>query len=248
MRNGCRFAVLAAAVLMAGCGLIPKPVEIGQSKVKAVPEKTARAIEAEKQAAQLVARRTSEARDAVLSQSYTNALAPLTDARDAAVGLSYSLGSPARPWDSSGAELALRLGGLEAKLDRALTQYREDTAPLVGKKIEGTGILQISYFLWLAIVAGGLFLIWIGIQLVGAVYPPVGLGVRGLSAAGRIGGRTAARALEQVVRGGEAFKEALDRSDLDDRAKAAVLDLLRRHQTASQDDHVQVLIQNLTRR
>lgn len=239
--------MLAAAVLVAGCNLMPKPVEIGQQKVRAVPAKSSQAVEAERQAAQLITQRTSEARDAVLLSGATNALPPLTDARDAALGLSYSLGAPLRPWESSGAELSARLGYLEAKLDRALSQYRVDVAPNVGKKIEGTGLLQIPYFLWLALVAGGLFLVWTGIQIVGAVYPPVGLGVRGLSAAGRIGGRTAARAFEQVVRGGEAFKDALDRSDLDDRVKASVLDMLRRHQMGSQDEQVQVLVRDLTR-
>lgn len=250
MRNGLTLAAVASVALLLGpgCGLIPKPVEIGQTKVRAVPGKTDRQIEVEKQAALYVAQQADQARDAALRESAsTNVVRPLSEARDAAFGLSYSLGAPARPWDDSAADLVRRLNAMESKLDRALDRYRDRVAPDVGKKIEGTGVLQIPYFLWLAIVAGGLFLLWTGIKIVGAVYPAVGLGVRGLSAAGHIGSRTAVKALEQVVRGGEAFKQALDRSDLDDRAKQAVRDLLRRHQMVSQDEEVQVLVQNMTR-
>jgi hypothetical protein len=245
MRNG--LIAIGVACLVTGCGLMPKAVEFGQRKVRAVPEKTEKAVEAERQAAQFIARATSEARDEALRSHYTNVIPPLTEARDAAGGLSYSLGAPLRPWTDSGAELARRLGYLEARLDRDLDRYREKVAPDVGKKIEGTGIVQIPYFLWLAIVAGALFLIWTGVKVVGAVYPPVGLGVAGVSAAGRIGARTASRALAQIVRGGEAFKEALRRSDIDDKAKSAVFDLLRRHQMVSQDEPVQRLVQEMTR-
>jgi hypothetical protein len=118
---------------------------------------------------------------------------------------------------------------------------------LVGKKIEGTGLIRIPYFLWVGLILLFLFLLWTALRIVGAIYPVVGLGVSGLSAAGRVGSATVKRALEQVVKGGEAFKEAVDRADLDDKAKTVVLDLLRRHQMVSQDTDIQELVRKMTR-
>ena len=91
------------------------------------------------------------------------------------------------------------------------------------------------------------FVLWTGLKIVGAVYPIVGLGVSGLSAAGRVGSSTVTKALEQVVKGGEAFKNSLDKLDLDDQAKSGVLDLLRKHQMMSQDTDIQELIRKMTR-
>jgi hypothetical protein len=248
MQTGKIIVLLAALSLaVAGC-LVPKPVELGQKRVQPVPTKSDRQVEAEKQAADFVAKKIDQGRDQALRvNASTNVLEPLTDARDAAHGLRYSLGAPLSPWENSGAEMALRLGFLEAKLDRALAEHRRDVEPLVGKKIEGTGLIRIPYFLWVGLILLFLFLLWTALRIVGAIYPVVGLGVSGLSAAGRVGSATVKRALEQVVKGGEAFKEAVDRADLDDKAKTVVLDLLRRHQMVSQDTDIQELVRKMTR-
>jgi hypothetical protein len=235
-------------LVVAGCQLVPKPVELVQKKVQEVPIKTEKQVEAEKQAADYVAKKIDQGRDQALKvNASTNVIEPLTDARDAAHGLRQSLGSPMTPWNDNGAEMALRLGFLEAKLDRALAEHRQDVAPLVGKKIEGTGLIQIPYFLWVGLVLLFFFVLWTALKIVGAIYPVVGLGVSGLSAAGRVGSSTITKALEQVVKGGEAFKGAVDRADLDDKAKAVVLDLLRRHQMMSQDTDIQELVRKMTR-
>lgn len=236
-------------LLLTGCStLFPKRVEIGQSKVQAIPSKTAKAAETEKQAAAYVASKVAAARDAVLTAGPTNAIPPLTDARDAAQGLSYSLGAPLAPWTDSGAALAARLGLLEARLDREIDRAREKQAPLVGKKIEGTGVISVPYFLWLGIVAGAVFLLWTGLKILSLVYPPVGLGVAGLSGVGRVSASLVRKSLEQVVAGAESFKAALDKSGLEDKVKQDVLDLFRRHQMVSQQDPaVQDLVRKLTR-
>jgi uncharacterized lipoprotein YajG len=238
----------ALCLVVAGCQLVPKPVELGQKKVREVPTKTSQQVEAEKQAADFVAKKIDQGRDEALkTQVSTNVIEPLTDARDAAHGLRQSLGAPMNTWNDNGAEMALRLGFLEAKLDRALAEHRKEVAPLVGKKIEGTGWIQIPYFMWIGLVLLFFFVLWTGLKIVGAIYPIVGLGVSGLSAAGRVGSSTVTKALEQVVKGGEAFKDSVNKLDLDDRAKSVVLDLLRKHQMMSQDTDIQELIRKMTR-
>ena len=49
------------------------------------------------------------------------------------------------------------------------------------------------------------------------------------------------------MKGGEAFKDSVNKLDLDDRAKSVVLDLLRKHQMMSQDTDIQELIRKMTR-
>lgn len=234
--------------LVTGCSLIPKPVEFFQKKVEAVPEKTRAQAEAERQAAAYTSDRIGDARDAALIEgASTNVVTPLTDARDAAVGLRYSLGAPEDPWRGSGEELALRLAAMEARLARRLDRYRDEVAPLEGKKIEGTGRIRMPYFVWLGIVAGVLFLLWSGVKLYGTVNPAVGLGVSGLSAAGRFGARSVRRGFEQVVAAGESFKEEVDKLDIDDAVKAKVKELLRTVQMERQDSDVQDVIRKMTR-
>lgn len=253
MKTGSIVVVIASLTLplmlliQTGCGILPKPVEIGQKKVKNVPEKSQKAVELEKQAADLTARKTEEARDVILRENVTNALPSITDARDAAYGLRYSLGAPAKPWDSSGSEIALRLGYLENKLDKALAEHRKEIAPTVGKKIEGTGWIQIPYFLWLALIAGALLFLWFALKVASVFYPPVGLGAAGLSMAGRAGAWTVKKGFEQVVSGAEGFKQAIERSGFDQQVKEQVLDMLRRHQMVSQDSDVQELIRRMTK-
>lgn len=237
------------SILTTSCGLLPKTVEYGQSKVKAAPVKRPETIEAEKQGAEFVHREVVAARDAALaSGASTNVLNPLSEARIASEGLSYSLGSPANRWERSGDELSARLGRLENKLDIALDDYRKAQAPLVGKKIEGTGIFQLGYFTNLALIAGFLFLVSIGLKLWGMFNPVVGAGVAGLSSVGRMSVGTLKNGFEQVVKGVEGFKESVEASHLSQEAKDWIKDSLARHQNATQADPlVQNAVKSLTK-
>jgi hypothetical protein len=223
-------------------------VEYGQSKVKAAPIKRAETVEAEKQAGEFVHREIVAARDAALATgASTNVLNPLSEARIASEGLSYSLGSPANRWERSGDELYQRLGRLENKFDTALDDYRKSQAPLVGKKIEGTGLFQIGYFTNVALIVGFLFLVYAALKIVFLIYPPVGLGVSGISAVGRVSSSLLKKGFEQVISGSEHFKEALENSGLEEAAKKEVLNLFRLHQMGRQDKDVQDLVKDLTK-
>jgi hypothetical protein len=139
------------------------------------------------------------------------------------------------------------MGALEAKLDKALDQYRAKVAPDVGKKIEGTGLVRVPYFLWLGGTVGALFLLWGGLKLVGVLYPPVGIGINGLSAVGRVGAGLLNRGFHQLLLGGERFKAALEKSEIPAEMQEKVLELFRAHQMGAQDGDVQNLIRSATR-
>lgn len=240
--------ILLLALFLSGCGLIPKSVEIGQRKVQAVPAKKPPQIEAEKQAAKFTADKAVETLVAATREgASTNVTAPARETVVVASGLSSSLGSPSTPWSGTADALAGRLSAMEARLDNAIDAMRRSQARDVGKPIEGTGWFQVPYLVWVGCVAAFLFVVWTGLKIAGLIYPPVGAGVAGLSAVGRVSSSVVRRALEQTVRGAELFKESVEAAHFDDATKKSVLALFRSHQQQSQDEHIQTLVRDLTR-
>lgn len=245
------FWVALAAVLLGlatGCSLWPKPVELGQRKVEPVPAKNGKAHEADRQAAEYVARKVSEAADAAhATEAPAVVMEPIADARVVASSLRLSLGPPDAKWDGPSVALADRMDRMEARLNHRIDAYREKTAPLVGKKIEGTGWAQVPYFLWVGGVALLAWLGWHAVRLFGMLYPPVGAGVAGLQAAGRVPVAVVSKGFEQLVKGGEEFKQALKQSGLEADVRDHVLDLFRRHQMQAQDTAVQDVVRSVTK-
>jgi hypothetical protein len=236
-------------ILTPGCSLIPKRVEFGQKKVKPVPEQTVAEKEVVKQAAALAERRAAATEKAALIEGSSEKVRqPAHDTSVLTRSVSLSLGPPENQWQASVDELAARVDRLTARLDRKIDEYREKTEPLVGKKIEGTGWLQVPYFLWIGILAGLAFLVWTALKIFGAIYPPVGLGISAMGTVGRLSSRAVSQAFGQVVAGGEKFKEALDKSGLEAVAVAKVKELFQISQEREQDAQVQRVIRQLTQK
>jgi len=235
--------------LVAGCSLFPKPVELFQKKVRAVPAKTSATIEAEKQAATFAEQKVTEAREAALvTGASTNVLSPLKEASDASQALAFSLGAPASRWSRSGDELATMLGHQASMRDQALERFRANQAPLVGKKIEGSGLFQVPYFVWVGGVALLLWLVWMGSKFAAIAYPPIGVGVAGLSAAGRLAGHEAAEGFGMVVKGIDGARKEIEKSHLAAEVKAWVDGVIIRHQQAAQTSPViQEAVKQMTR-
>ncbi|WP_196301940.1 hypothetical protein, partial [Streptococcus pneumoniae] len=57
-----------------------------------------------------------------------------------------SVGPPLKPSNDPAPVLADKLSHTIAVLDKRLEQFKEDNNENAGKKIEGTGLLQIPYF------------------------------------------------------------------------------------------------------
>ncbi len=243
-----KYIILLLLLSFTGCGmLIPKKVEYFQDKVKAVPAANDTHIETRKEAAAFVAEKTHETVTAAIKEdASTNVLKPAVEAEIVASSLSGSLGKPEDPWKKDAARLAARLDRMDAKLDQSLEDFRQYNDKNEGKKIEGTGVLQMGYFTHLILIVIIFFIGYICLKVVGTVYAPVGLGTSVIS--GGIKGISTlfTKATSEIIQGGEKFKEYVDKEIQDPAVKAKVNDLFLRAHMERQSDDVQKLVKQIS--
>jgi hypothetical protein len=242
-------AIFLAIGLLTGCGtLVPKKVELFQDKVQAFPDKKAKEREVQREAAQNAAREANALVKAVLTNApATNVLkraeatAELTDA------LSTSLGPPISPSTSKPQTLADKLNSVTGKFIERVYDFKGSNDENAGKKIEGTGLVRVSYFAWVGGILLVCFLGYIALKVVttlgAAANPAVGLGVNAVS----MGAKGVAKALSQVIKGGKNFKTLLDKRITDDATKQEVLALFKIAQDKAQDEEVQRAVKHLAK-
>lgn len=236
-----------------GCSLLPKKVEFGQAKVPAYPEKTDKQKELERQTADALVKKTQEVKDAVIFyEDPPEVVKPAQEATKLAQGLSTALGPPSAPWTGPSDALVARLEAAVARQNQALEKLSDKLDKYEGKKIEGTGVVQLPYFVYLGIVAAGLALlvalIHAGVNI-GAMLNPgvaaakVALNVAeaGAAAAGTLAIKTA----KQVVAGGGAFIKDLEGSAMAQSIKDDVKKLFATAQSKSQDADVKETVKSL---
>jgi hypothetical protein len=242
-------AVACLSLLMAGCGtLIPKKVELGQDKVEKFPTPKWREQEVQKQAAQRAKDRAGEVLvAAVKNASPPEVTLPAAEAAEITDAVADVLGPPESRSVDPTPVLADKTRASVAKQDGRVVAFQKENDHNIGKKIEGTGFIQISYFAW---VGGFLVLLVLGyvavkvISVVGsAMNPTVGLGMNAVS----LGVKGATKALSQVIKGGQNFKAMLDQSLPDQATKDAVLKLFKVAQDKAQDEEVQLAVKHLTK-
>ena len=240
---------LSALLLLgaAGCStFMPKKVEIGQDKVQSFPLPSSSELEIHRQAAQRAKEKAREVLiTAVKGMSPPEITRPAAETAEITDAVSTVLGPPKSRSGSETEALADRARATVARLAGRVEDFREDNDKNVGKKIEGTGWLQVGYFAW----CGG-FLILLGIGYIAlrvvatlgaAANPVVGLGVNAVS----LGARGAAKALQQVLKGGQEFKAAVDQKIESQEVKDYVLELFRTSQDRVQDEDVKQTVRQL---
>jgi hypothetical protein len=236
---------LSTIILGSGCSLIPKNVEFFQKKVKKVPTKGETQIQREKQAAKYIWYNIDEAYIAAEKEhSSTNVTKPLNNAKVAAPALYTSLGPPKKEWTGIPIDLAKDLNQATAKLDDKVDDYRVDNKALEGKKIEGTGLLQMSYFTYLFII---LAVLWVGkmaLNIYAHANPAVGLGLNAL----RVPGNIAAKAVSEVVEGGEHFLNRVEKEVTDPDTQKRIVALFKSSQMEKQSRDVQQVVDTLTKK
>ena len=234
-------------VTLVGCGtLIPKKVEFFQKKVQAVPTKTASDEEAEREAAyaaHLAARLTVES--AVSNHSPATVIGPAKTTERLTDAVTTSLGPPQDiPSLKSVDKIAARVIENRADLNRKIDRYAAKVDPLVGKKIEGTGLVRVPYFVYVGSLIVLAFLVWTGLKIYGSINPVVGLGT---NVVGRVASSVLQKGYSEIVSGGEAFKDYLEKSGIESSAKEKVLDLFSRAHKENQSPNTQVLVRELTK-
>lgn len=229
--------------------MIPKPVEFGQDKVQRFPAKTGAYLEAQREAAALAAAKARETHEAALAEGTSDAVVrPSGETAALTESVSHSLGPPLSPFKGEDPKDAARaLDKQVAKHNNRVTDFAEGNDENAGKKIEGSGFLQIPYFLWLGIILGLLAFLWIAgriaLQILAAANPPVGVGLQVAS----MGGRMLSRAFSEVLKGGEAFKERVQREIDDPALREKVLHIFRSEHEKKQSADTQRVVGDLTK-
>lgn len=246
---------LLSALLLTGCSsLVPKRVELGQDKVEKMPVPKASERETQRQVAQRAAQKADETlRAAILDNSSSSVVTPAAETTILTESVSRSIGPPVNPSSLTSDKLARKLDTAVAVLNKRLDDFRDDNDKNIGHKIEGTGFLQVPYFVWLggalvlifiAVIAVGIG--WTLLKMYGMSNPPVALGLKAV----QTGGALAAKAVGQLVNGGEKFKNWLktDLPNVSDAVKKQIEELFISAHKESSDETVQTVVKELIRK
>src|SRR5208337_947775 len=120
------------------------------------------------------------------------------DTNRLASSLSASLGAPLKPWTGLSDDLAYKLDHDRAKLQGKIESFSKRDDSLSGKKIEGTGLIRMSYFAFLGGVVLLLALLWAGIKAYGLANPIVGTAA---GVVGSVSSKVLAQGFSEVVSG-----------------------------------------------
>lgn len=238
-------SIILSLALLTGCSLIPKKVEFFQDKVHRFPVATLSQVEAQKQAAELAKRRAAQTVDAALSEgSSTNILSPARDTEKLTDAVSTSLGPPVSPATDTDAAVA-KLTKAVATLDNKIEAFKRENDKDAGKKIEGTGFLQIPYLVYVGLIALVIIVGWhlakLALAAASAANPGAAVGLGVVNAGGALVGR----AFSQVVNGGEEFLKWVDQRFEDPKLKDEIVQTFKALHKQSQDQDVQTLVNQI---
>lgn len=243
-----KLLLIFGLAFLAGCGtLMPKKVELFQDKVKAFPEPSPALREVQREVLHR-AMETSEktVRAAIAEGASTNVVKPAVETEQLVEAVSFSLGPPESPSTLSSESLVTKLESKVAKHNVAVEKFKEQNSENEGKKIEGTGLVQVSYFAWIGgILLAVLVLFFLAKILLSGLAmanPVASLGLIGVNATQN----TVVRGLVQIARGGEKFKDWVVSEIKDSDLKQKILDAFQSAQVRSQDQDVQNTVKALT--
>jgi len=236
--------------LCAGCSsLMPKAVEFGQDKVARYPEISAKQTEVLKQTAWKASELAREVHiGAVQENVSTNLVVKAEDTSLLTESVSDALGPPRRQpaEDATARELVASLEHRIALYAADVQDFKDEIAPLAGKKVEGTGWFQVPYLLWIGGIAVAAWLVYtfgkVGLSVAALAHPAAGMGLAAVNLTGSLAGKM----IKQLAVGGERFKEALGKLNLDEKVREIVLNTFRAEHESVQDEDTQVVVKELT--
>lgn len=240
--------VLAVSLSFSGCSLIPKRVEFFQDKVQKFPEPPPAQTELQRQAAQ---RATEKAREALEAALYyhtpTEVTAPAKETEVLTDAVAESVGPPLHPSTDDSSTLATGLRSARAKLSREIDDFKEGNDKNAGKKIEGTGLFSVPYFVWaggfVALIVGGYFVLKLALSAGAAVNPGAAVGLGALNVASSV----VSKGFHQIVQGGEQFKDWVETEISDTGVKEKILKAFAHSHVSNQDQDVQAVVKQITK-
>jgi len=243
------------ALALTGClgTLVPKKVELFQDKVKAFPEQSDKLRELERQAIYQSHEKATETVVAALKENAsTNVVLPARDTAKLTQAAMVAAGPPEKlpkPDDVTNLVASVEQG--VGKYNLKVEKFAKTSDENVGKKIEGTGLIQVPYFLWLGGAIVVAFIVYLALKaaktaLSGAalVNPGAAVGLGVLNVAQSV----ASKAVTQVVKGGEDFKDWVKKEFTGDQSlQNKILDAFKVAHQTNQDQDVQAVVTTLTK-
>ena len=234
--------ILILALMVTSCGIFPKKVEFGQSKVPIFPVKTEAQGERVKQGVRLAADKVDQAYEAAIYEHVTNTvIMPLKEAKAVINPVAEALGAPKYEWTAPATNLAKAINTDNATYDAKLETLEKKLEPLAGKKVEGTGWFQMGYFTYIALLLGLGFVVMMVMKVLALIYPPVSVGVNAM----HVGSSLLQKGFSEVVAGGEAFKNMVEKQFEDKATQEKIVDLFTDTHKMVQSQDVQDVVKNL---
>lgn len=237
--------LLLLSLTLPGCGLIPKRVEFFQDKVHRFPVTTEKQVELQREAAKKAADKAAETlHSALITGASTNVIAPAAETELLTEVVSQSVGQPASEPPADSEKLARQLRAQLAKHDSKVRNFAQDNDENAGKKIEGTGAIQIPYFAYAGGIVGAMFVGWLVLRdilrIAAAGSPAAAVGVGAMNLAGAAAGT----AIKQLVKGGQEFKEWAQKN-LEPAVHEKVLEAFTLLHKTAQDEGTQAVVDHL---
>jgi hypothetical protein len=182
---------------------------------------------------------------ALVEGATTNVVASATDTEKLTVAIAESVGAPEKTNGKTTDNLIQALRAQEAKTDGKIDAFAKENNENAGKKIEGTGLVQVPYFAWTGGILVVLLVGWYILRTVAGAAalanPGAAVGVGALNVAGNVVGK----GFQQLVKGGEAFKTWVEKEISDPVLKQKVIDTFTTLHKTAQDEDVQTVVKNL---
>jgi hypothetical protein len=239
--------LLAASVFLTSCGtLLPKKVELFQDKVKKFPEISYAQKEVQRQAAQRAKEKASETLVAAVAEKASPfVISPATETVVLTDVVADVVGPPAKRPTIDTVALADEVRKTLATQAKKVDSFKEDSNENAGKKIEGTGLVQVPYFAWLGGVLVIVFVLWhlakLALTAASAANPGALVGVGAMNVASS----TASRGLVQIVNGGKRFVEWANKTVEDPALRQNILDAFVDSHKRAQDEDVKAVVDRL---
>lgn len=235
-----KYIWLIPILLLTGCGIIPKKVEYFQDKVEKAPQLGYKDEEVLRQAAKLANERAQETKEAAIAtQADPSVVIPATDTERLTDAVSDAVGQPKKDYEGEMEALLVQLQKVMGELNEERAKFRDRNDENAGKKIEGTGIIQMPYITNLLLIGVVLVVVWAMLKTASAVNAPVSVGVKTIEG----GTKLVARAAGEIIQAGQEFKRRLI-EEMPEQA-AAVKKIFTEAHRANQSTETQQFVQQI---
>ena len=237
--------LLTLVFSLTACSLIPKKVELFQDKVHRFPTPSEKQIELQRETAQKAADSAAQTlHSALVEGATTNVVASATDTEKLTTAVAESVGAPAKTPPADTDALIASLRAQMSKLDRKVDAFAKANDENTGKKIEGTGLVQVPYFAWTGGILVFLLVGWYVLRTVAGAAalanPGAAVGVGALNVAGSV----VSKGFQQLVKGGQEFKDWVTKN-VEPSAQQKIIDAFNMLHKTAQDDSTKALVDHL---